>query len=222
MFKKALASILVAILPAAAFGQVSLILATADGEDTLTVAPGTAAIELQIRVESLIDLDGLQFGILGSDADLFEFGPAPVVTFPEPAVPPTTFVEGDLVLGPEEGDPVSDAPDIAVFTFGDPYPYSEKGETSLLTVSIRSIGELPEGIYTFTTGDAGSGFLWTNSFGDPSSGDITAANTFTLDVTSDVPPVDGPAGCFPQEALGQTMGALALLLLVRFLYNRWF
>ena len=222
MYKKAVTFVLVLILPAVAFGQVSLSLVTSDGEETLAVAPGMVAIELEVRIDSTIDLDGLQFAVLGSDGDLFEFGPEPVVVFPEPATPPTSFVESDLVLAPEEGDPLDEAPDVTLFTLGDSYPLSDQGEITLLTISVRSIGELPEGLYTFTTGDSGSGFLWTSSTADPMSGDITAANTFTLDVTSEVPPTDGPAGCFPQEALGQTLGAVAIWLLVRFFYSKWF
>lgn len=219
---KTLVLLTVAILPAVAFGQVSLSLVTADGEDTLAIAPGTVAVTLEVRVDSTIDLDGLQFAILGSDADLFEFGPAPVITFPPPATPPVSFVEGDLLLSPEEGEVISEAPEIAVFTFSDVYPYSEQAETTLLTINVRSISQLPEGTYTFTLGDSGGGFLWTSSSAEPPSGEITAANTFTLEVTSDMPPTDGPEGCFPQEVLGQTLGAVALLLLVRFLYNRLF
>jgi len=222
MYIKALTSTMVAILPAVALGQVSLSVVTSDGEETLAVAPGAVAIELEVRVDSTIELDGLQFAVLSSDPDLFEFGPEPTVVFPEPATPPTSFVEGDLILAPTDGDPLSEAPDIAVFTFGDPYPYSEQPETTLLTLKVRSIGQLPEGIYTFTTGDSDGGFLWTNSFIDPSSGEITAAKTFTLDVTSDIPPTDGTNGCFLQDVVGQTLVAAAIILLVRFFYNRWF
>ena len=222
MYIKALTSMMVAILPAVALGQVSLSVVTSDGEETLAVAPGTVAIELEIRVDSTIDLDGLQFAVLGSDPDLFEFGPEPTVVFPESANPPTSFVEVDLILAPENGDPLSEAPDLTLFTFGDAYPFSQQTDTTLLTVNIRSINQLPEGIYTFTTGDSDGGFLWTNSFVDPSSGEITAANTFTLDVTSDVPPTDGTNDCFPQDVVGQTLVAAALILLIRFFYNRWF
>lgn len=153
-----------------------------DGSDSLTVSAGEVTLDLQIRVGTDIALDGVQFALQGSSPELFAFA-EPVLTVGSP------FTPGELAHGgADDGELISNEPLILLFTFSESHPPSSFPSV-VLTIRVRSVGNLSAGTYTFTTG-GDEHHIWTSS---PDTGAFTSIGTFTLTVTGEGAP-GGPGG----------------------------
>ncbi|UCD29476.1 MAG: PKD domain-containing protein [Planctomycetota bacterium] len=168
--------VLVMLMPATVMAQVSMELLH-NSTNTLTMEPGTAQLNLQVRLTSSIPLDGVQFGILSSNGDLFAFSGDPTVTHGSP-FKASEFLFLEYL--PPDGTLLSTLPVFAYFSFNNIYP-ADSFPSVIMTISISSVGTLAEGTYTFVTGDIGGGFIWTST---PDSGTFDASGTFVLNVTS--------------------------------------
>ncbi|MHC4673459.1 MAG: hypothetical protein ACYTBZ_13310 [Planctomycetota bacterium] len=136
------AIVLVMFIPATVWGQVSMELLH-NGSNTLSTAPGSVQLNLEVTVSSTLDLDGLQFGLLSSNGELFAYSGNPIITHGTP------FTEGEF-LGqiPNEGDLLSTLPLFAYFHFVDYYS-ADSFPSVIMIISVTSVATLPAGTYTF-------------------------------------------------------------------------
>jgi hypothetical protein len=165
-----------ASLPAA--GQVSIDLLV-DGADTISVDPGQVDLALDIQLNSTVDLTGVQYTLLSSHGELFEYAANPIVTG-------SPFTDGEKVENVSNpvasGVLVSAKPDMGYFTFGNAKPASSFPSV-IASLNVTSSGVVADGTYTFIIGDAGSGFIWVGPNGN---GTFAASGIFTLVVGTGV------------------------------------
>lgn len=168
----ALAMGIVAVTALSAVGQVSIDLQV-DGANTLSVDPGTVELAFDVQVTSSVELDGVQYTLLSSNGDLFEYAA-------DPWVVGTPWGAGDKLANPanlvEEGKALSAKPEMGYFTFGTSHAASSFPSV-IATLNVRSSSSLSDGTHTFMAGDPGAGFFWTNSDGN---GTFDSSAIFTL------------------------------------------
>lgn len=190
--------------------QVSLDLLS-NSADHLERTEGQVEFDLEVHVDTTIDLDGLVFGLWTSHPQLFVLGDPPVV-IGDP------FNAGEVVTAePVAGMPIGDGPEIGLFKASGKYAAAEFSGP-LVTFRIRSAGPLPAGTsYSFTTGDNGSDILWTSS---PDFGEFERLSEFTLSVV-EIPvepepepePVPEPE-LSPEERLANLIRYLRVALVI--------
>jgi hypothetical protein len=183
----------VAMLSSTAVGQVSIDLLV-DGADSVTVDPGQVDLAFDIQVNSTVDLSGVQYTLLSSNGDLFQYAANPIVT----GVP---FADGEKVENVSnpvaEGVLVSAKPDMGYFTFGNAKA-AGSFPSVIATLNVSSVGAVADGTYTFIIGDAGSGFIWVGPNGN---GTFDSSSIFTLVVGTGVS-AGGGAGGLPLDTDG--------------------
>lgn len=177
-----------------------------DGPSRLTAPTGVVQLTFTIQLAhdlqftggdfggDVVDFElwGVQFGLLCNRGDLFVYsGTDPVVRGAD-----NPFSDGDWVgqaqpggpiaTYPTDGDPLSNLPLFAyVKSMGG---FSVDTYTEFLAITVRSIGDLPVGDYTFVTGDTGLGYQWVGGadYGATTyakGGSFNPSATFVLRVT---------------------------------------
>ncbi len=151
--------------------QVSLDLLSG-GANSAIVPAGPIEMDFTVRLNSNISLDGLQFTITCSQTNLFAYA-APTRTHG------ATFGSSDAITpDPADGELLCTDRELGYFKFINKVDASNFPST-LVTLKMRSVGNVPAGVYTFSTGDSGIGYLWTNT---PDHGNLGTPGAFTLTV----------------------------------------